>query len=101
VGDVDATDFSPLLWRILELELEKPDGSIAKVNVGRPLWWVAKTNAQVGGTVNIGLHEVGVSGFARIQRIYAFPLVSLPPLSACLVTGKIEHEKRHRLGSSF
>ena len=44
--------------------MPKPDGSIAELSVIRPLWWLQGTGAVVGGSIDIGLHEIGLSGEA-------------------------------------
>lgn len=40
VGDADGTDVTRLLCRTIDLEMPKPEGSIAELSVIRPLWWL-------------------------------------------------------------
>ena len=91
-GDIDATDVTRTLWRHSNLTLTKPDGSEAKLSVGRPLWWYKASEAKVDGEVDLAMHEVGIEGISKV--------LSITPLDADsrendqgmnLVIGKIEH----------
>lgn len=93
IGDVDATDVTMPLWRVLDLEMTKPDGSVAELSVGRPLWWITETQATVGDTIDLGLHEIGISGDAKVLRISPSTSDSRDnPEGTNIVTGKIKHE---------
>jgi filamentous hemagglutinin len=93
VGDIDTTDVTPALWRTLDMEMPKPDGSIAKLSVARPLWWLQETKAKSGGTVDIGMQEVGISGEAQVLKIKPCPHDSRDNRKGMnLVIGKIEHQ---------
>jgi guanyl-specific ribonuclease Sa len=77
---------------MLDLEMPKPDGSISKLSVARPLWWLQATNASVGGTIDIGMQEVGISGEAQVMKIKPCPHDSRDNEKGMnLVIGKIEH----------
>lgn len=92
VGDADGTDVTRLLCRTIDLEMPKPDGSIAELSVIRPLWWLQGPGAAVGGSIDIGLHEIGLSGSATILAIGPCDVDSRetrPGMS--IVTGKIRH----------
>ncbi|MEJ7589996.1 MAG: hypothetical protein WKF77_00455 [Planctomycetaceae bacterium] len=92
VGDVDATDITRLLCRTVDLEMRKPDGSVAELSVIRPLWWMKATDAAVGRTIDVALHEVGISGNATILNIGACDVESRETLPGMnIVTGKIRH----------
>lgn len=92
-GDLDATDVTRALWRHLDLELTKPDGSKAKLQVGRPMWWLEETGAKEGASIDLSMHEVGIEGSAQIVRIGPFDADSREgDGKSNLVIGKIEHE---------
>ena len=72
--------------------MPKPDGSIAELSVIRPLWWLQGTGAAVGGSIDIGLHEIGLSGEATVLAIRPCDVDSRetrPGMS--IVTGTIRH----------
>jgi hypothetical protein len=72
--------------------MPKPDGSIAELSVIRPLWWLQGTGAAVGGSIDIGLHEIGLSGEATVLAIGPCDVDSRetrPGMS--IVTGTIRH----------
>jgi hypothetical protein len=72
--------------------MPKPDGSIAELSVIRPLWWLQVTGAAVGGSIEIGLHEIGLSGEATVLAIGPCDVDSRetrPGMS--IVTGMIRH----------
>jgi hypothetical protein len=102
VGSVDATDVTPALWRYLDLEMPKPDGSIAKLSVARPLWWLEQTKAKAGATIDLGLQEIGISGRARVLslRPCTADSRSLKP-GRYLVTGTIAHHNATALELTF
>jgi hypothetical protein len=92
VGDADGTDVTRLLCRTIDLEMPKPDGSNAELSVIRPLWWLQGTGAAVGGSIEIGLHENGLSGEATVLAIGPCDVDSRetrPGMS--IVTGTIRH----------
>jgi hypothetical protein len=72
--------------------MPKPDGSIAELSVIRPQWWLQWTGAAVGGSIDIGLHEIGLSGEATVLAIGPCDVDSRetrPGMS--IVTGTIRH----------
>jgi hypothetical protein len=92
VGDLDATDITPALWRSLDLEMPKPDCSIAELTVLRPLWWIEQTGAKPGETVDLGMHEIGISGMAKVLNIGRCEVNSRDnPKGSQIVIGKIKH----------
>ena len=92
-GDLNATDVTRQLWRTVDLKLEKTDGSIAELEVARPLWWFEQTGAKVGATIDLAMYEVGIEGEARVLRIGPCDADSREnsPKSA-IVIGTIKHE---------
>jgi len=92
VGDTDGTDVTRLLCRTVDLEMSKPDGSIADLSVIRPLWWMADTGAKLGRTFDLGLHEIGLSGEARVLSIRPCDVDSRDTSPGMnIVIGKIRH----------
>ncbi|HVC97213.1 MAG TPA: Hint domain-containing protein, partial [Pirellulales bacterium] len=92
-GDLDGTDVTRALWRSVDLALTKPDGSRAKLSVGRPLWWLQATQAELGGAIDLAMHEVGVQGAATVTRIGPCNADSRELDSeSALVTGTIAHK---------
>jgi len=92
VGDVDATDVSPWTWRTVSMELTKADGSLARLNVARPLWWIEATGARPGATLDIAMHEVGLEGQAKVLDVGMLDVDDdLGDPNACVVIATIEH----------
>ncbi|HMO34728.1 MAG TPA: hypothetical protein PKA06_01670, partial [Gemmatales bacterium] len=92
-GDVDGTDITPALWRFLDIEMPKPDGSLAKLSVARPLWWIESTNAVVGNTIDLGMHEIGITGGAKVLSVRPCNVDSRTLSSdRYVVTGTIQHQ---------
>lgn len=92
-GDVDGTDITPALWRFLDMEMPKPDGSFAKLSVARPLWWIEHTQTMVGRTIDLGLHEIGISGEAKVLAIKPCTADSRTLQNdRYVVTGTIKHQ---------
>lgn len=92
VGDLDATDITPALWRHFDLEMPKPDGSIAELSVVRPLWWMEETGAKVGETIDLGMQEIGISGEAKVLKVRRCDVDSRDNQEGSqIVTGKIKH----------
>lgn len=92
-GDLDATDVTRPLWRYVSLVLEKPDGSEAKLQVARPLWWFEETGAKVGASIDLSMHEVGIEGTARVLTVGPCDVDSRENKpGANIVIGKIEHQ---------
>jgi hypothetical protein len=102
VGDLDATDVTMALWRFLDLELAKPDGSVAKLAVARPLWWLEETGAKAGATIDLAIHEAGIEGSARVLTVGPCPVDSRDnPPGGQIVIGKIEHQNAVALDLVF
>jgi hypothetical protein len=58
----------------------------------RPLWWLQGTGAGVGGSIDIGLHEIGLSGEATVRAIGPCDVDSREtPPGMSIVTGTIRH----------
>lgn len=93
VGDLDATDITPTLWRHFDLEMPKQDGSIAELSVARPLWWMQENGAKIGKTIDLGMQEIGISGEAKVLKIGRCDVDSRDNQEGSqIVTGKIKHQ---------
>jgi len=68
-GDLDATHITPESWRRLDLRMPKADGSVAELCILRPLWWIEETGARPGVTIDLGMHEIGISGPAEVLYV--------------------------------
>ncbi len=66
---IDDEEITPETWRSIHLEIRKTDGSMAKIDLLRPLWWLEETKAEVGGTLNLSILEMGIEGDAKIIKI--------------------------------
>jgi hypothetical protein len=92
IGDLDATDITPALWRSLDFEMPKPDGSLAELSVLRPLWWIEETGAKVGETIDLAMHEIGITGMAKVLKVGRCEVDSRDNAKGSqIVTGKIKH----------
>ncbi len=66
---IDDEEITPETWRSIHLEIRKTDGSKAKIDLLRPLWWLEEAKAEVGGTLNLSILEMGIEGDAKILKI--------------------------------
>ena len=91
-GSLHATDITPALWRRLELVLERPDGSLAEVELIRPLWWLEQTGAAQGSTIHLEVTEAGLAGRARVVSLSEDVTVDSRTAYGAIVTATIRHE---------
>ena len=70
-GSVDETDVTASLWRAIDIDLEKPDGTHAEVRLARPLWWLEDVGVRKGRTFDLAVEETGLSGRAMVLNIDA------------------------------
>ena len=103
LGALHATDITPALWRRLgTLELERPDGSLAEVELIRPLWWLEQTGAAQGGTIHLEVTEAGLAGRkARILSLSDDVTVDSRMARGAIVTADDPARARfgHRIGA--
>jgi hypothetical protein len=73
--------------------MRKGDGSVASINLLRPLWWLEEANAQVGGTIFLSMPEMGIEGDAAVLEVGPCPVDgdSLEP-GRQIVTGTFVHQ---------
>ena len=98
--DIDHEEITPYTWKWIKLELKKSDGTLSKISLRRPNWWITQNNAdKVGNKVKLFLPEMGINGDATVTKINPNQLdtrfwnenrngdyVSRP------ITGKFEHQ---------
>ena len=90
---IDNEEITPETWRSIDLEIHKPDGSLAKIALLRPLWWLKDAQAKIGETIFLSMPEMGIEGEAEVVSIGACEADSrdnAPGLQ--VVTGKFTHE---------
>ncbi|NJO01697.1 MAG: hypothetical protein HC880_08405 [Bacteroidia bacterium] len=97
---VDFEEITPYTWKWIDFELPKPDGTLTKIALRRPHWWLREIGADsVGKQVYLNMPELGSQGWATVKAIRVNQLdtrfwdenrkgdfVSRP------ITGKFEHE---------
>lgn len=97
---IDYEEITPHTWKWVDFELAKGDGSLSKVHLLRPHWWLKSQGAdRVGNKVYLDMPEMGITGWAELKSIRINQLdtrfweenrqgdfVTRP------VTGKFEHE---------
>jgi filamentous hemagglutinin len=99
---IDDEEITPETWRGLKLEMRKDDGSIAKIGLLRPLWWLKKANAKAGGTINLSMPEMGIVGEAKVISINPCTVDSRNSKpNENVVTGTFAHENAIVLDLGF
>lgn len=97
---IDFEEITPYTWKWIDFELPKPDGTLTKIALRRPHWWIREIGADsVGKKVYLNMPELGSQGWATVKAIRVNQLdtrfwdenrkgdyVSRP------ITGKFEHE---------
>jgi Pretoxin HINT domain len=97
---VDVEEITPYTWKWIDFELPKPNGTLTKIALRRPHWWLREVDADsVGKKVYLNMPELGSQGWATVKAIRVNQLdtrfwdenrkgdyVSRP------ITGKFEHE---------
>jgi prophage maintenance system killer protein len=93
VHTIDDEEITPETWRGINLEVSKNDGSMAKVHLLRPLWWLEGAGAKVGGTIALSMPEMGIEGEAKVLAINPCKADSRKEAPGYrTVTGKFAHE---------
>lgn len=68
--DIDHEEITPYTWKWVHMEMAKPNGSVTKISLRRPNWWVKNAEADIiGSSVYLQLPEMGVQGWAAVTRI--------------------------------
>ncbi|REK27112.1 MAG: hypothetical protein DWQ42_07705 [Planctomycetota bacterium] len=71
--------------------MAKEHGGSLWITLLRPAWWVESKGAQVGGTIELELAEMGAWGPAEVQRIGPCPAIASGARHP-VVTGTFRHE---------
>jgi hypothetical protein len=98
----DLQEITPQSHRVLELRLEKADGSLVQVLLVRPLSWIETEKAELHRSLFLNLPEMGVRGNAKIVSISECSADSrLLSTGKRLVTGIFVHENAKVLDLYF
>jgi hypothetical protein len=76
-------------WRKLNLISPKNNGTFSEITLLRPLWWLEKQQAQIGGEVWVEVPECGISGLAKLLSIEPCPLIENK--EGHVITGTFKH----------
>ncbi|MFC1758295.1 polymorphic toxin-type HINT domain-containing protein [Planctomycetota bacterium] len=85
----DEPEPDPETWRLVELEVEKADGSRVEVNLLRPLKWLQNSGALEHGTFSLNVEELDIDGEAAILKILPCPRIQTG--DGQVVTGTFRH----------
>ena len=80
----------PSKWRKMVLRCPKRNGSTAKVEMLRPVSWLAERSVQVGGQVEINVPECGIEGMADVLDVQPCPEITQGP--GRVVTATFHHQ---------
>ncbi len=68
--DIDYEEITPYTWKWIELEVKKQNGTISKISLRRPNWWILQNNAdKIGATICLFLPEMEIEGQAVVIAI--------------------------------
>jgi hypothetical protein len=77
-------------WRFLRLQMTKIDGSVADIELLRPVWWIETREAIAGNTIYLDLAELGAEGEAQVLSVEPSPKIQRGPGN--VVTGTFRHQ---------
>jgi hypothetical protein len=77
-------------WRLLRLQMTKVDGSVADIELLRPVWWIETREAIAGNTIYLDLAELGAEGEAQVLSVEPTPPIQRSPGN--IVTGTFRHQ---------
>lgn len=86
---IPALQVEPKQWRLVTLEMKKPDGSLLSIQLLRDVEWLEQTKAGVGASVELNLVELGAAGPATVLAIAPCPPIE--PGNGRIVTGSFRH----------
>ncbi|MEL6676776.1 MAG: hypothetical protein AAFR61_31490 [Bacteroidota bacterium] len=67
---IDQEAITPYTWKWVKLRMAKADGTISKISLRRPNWWIQQKGAdKIGHIVHINLPEMGLQGDATVLQI--------------------------------
>ena len=85
----DFGEFDRESWRIVRLEVPKPDGEWMRVTLARPVAWVEAAGRDDHGRLWLEFKELGIANWANVLAIEPCPEAAVG--EGRLVTGKFEH----------
>lgn len=66
----DYEEITPYTWKWIKLELHKKDGSLSKIALRRPNWWIKQHRAdKIGNEIPLFLPEMGIDGLAKVTLV--------------------------------
>jgi hypothetical protein len=74
----DYDEIEPASWRLIKLSMDLSHGGRCDITLLRPLPWIAFAGAEVGGTMDLVMPEMGVSGKAKVLAIEPCPEIEAP-----------------------
>ncbi len=74
----DYNQIEPAKWRLIKLSMDLSHGGRCDITLLRPLPWIAFVGAEVGGTIDLVMPEIGVSGKAKVLAIEPCPKIEAP-----------------------
>ena len=85
----DFGEFDRESWRIVRLEVPKPDGEWMRVTLARPLTWLETAGRDDHGRLWLEFKELGIANWANVLTVEPCPEAAVG--QGRLVTGKFEH----------
>lgn len=65
---IDYEEITPFTWKWIDLELKKEDGTLTKINLLRPHWWIKELGADsINKSVYLDMPELGSQGWATVN----------------------------------
>ena len=88
-GTEHAADVDMATWRRIDFQMHKADGGRLRIELLRPLTWIAQRQLTIGSFIELDMPEFGASGTACCIDIAACP--SIRSGAGEVVTGKFTH----------
>nr|MCU0394080.1 hypothetical protein [Thermoflexibacter sp.] len=68
--EVDYDTITPYTWKWVSFDLPKRDGTLTKISLRRPNWWISNMKAdKLGNKVHLDMPELGAAGQATVTKI--------------------------------
>lgn len=106
---IDREEITPYTWKWVDLELLSSEGTVTKINLRRPHWWIRQMNADsIGREIYLDIPALGSKGWATVVNIRANQLDTRVWNSAQTsnyasrpITGKFQHESSNVYSLQF
>ena len=92
----DFGEFERESWRIVRMEVPKPDAEWMRVTLARPVAWVEAAGRDDHGRLWLEFKELGIANWANVLAIEPCPESAVG--EGRLVTGKFEHSSAEVIG---